>query len=310
MNNITEIIRKSYENELMKMINQKDGQKIAKPEEIWDNIHRLASEGQSFGEKFYYLSLTVKKMLAFIADPGYRIEYSTVNTESTSTVEARFYWSGQETPAGIGFTKRHISQIFRNDSITNEERLTYLESCARGMAASRAITDAGIGLQFYADSFDSKFEEMERDEAAEAQTRGKAQENAAATTPGTVPEIPSLEEKKTSRLKAAAAKAEASAKKADTEKNEPVNTQPEVPTASPTEETTPVPKEDATTVAYDLESAKAVICDMGSYADNPLGTIYESNPRNLIWLINNGSKVADAARVIVESDPELKAYLN
>lgn len=301
MNNaITEIIRKSYEKELMNMINQKEGTKITKPEEIWDNIHRLASEGQSFGEKVYFLSLNVKKMLAFIVDPGFHIEYSTVNTENTSTVEARLYWSGQDTPAGIGFTKRHLSQIFRNDSITTEERLTYLESCARGMAATRAITDAGIGLQFYADSFDSKFEQMEKDEAAVSQMRGEAR--------NTVPEIPSLEEKKAARLKAAAAKAEASAKKVETKKKESVKTNPEEQATSTAKEAAPI-TEKTTATAYNLESAKAVICDIGSYADNPLGTIYDSNPRNLIWLINNGSNVADAARVIVESDPELKAYL-
>lgn len=316
MNNFENVIKTSYEQELIRLINSKssDATAISSPEEIWTNIHRLASEGTNFGEPYRYLSLNVKKMLAYIADPNYRIEYHVENTDETSTVEALFYWSGETVPAGVGFVKRHISQIFRNDSITSDERKTYLESSARGMAASRAITDAGIGLQFYSDLFDRKFEEMEALESSLAQERNNSAAPVTTTTDG-LPVIPTHEEKKAARYKAAGKKASVEKEnKADapatetatTPKTEEVKTEVKDDKASEQKDTT---VETQTAATCDLETAKKAICDIGSYAGNPLGAVYGCNPRNLIWLINHGSSVAAEARVIVESDPELKSYL-
>lgn len=286
MNAFENVIKTTYENELIKLINSKEGNQISSPDEIWSNIHRLASEGTNYGEPFRYLSLNVKKMLAYIADPRYRIEYRVENVEETSTVEALFYWSGETEPAGVGFARRNICQIFRNDSLTAEERMSYVEAAARGMAASRAITDAGIGLQFYSDLFDQKFEEME---AMDASMKNGTQKD--------LPKIPTQDEKKAARYKAAEKKASADV----SEKKE-----------------SPVEKKEKPSLKFDngekeavitLEDAKKAICDMGSYAGNPLGAIYGVNPRNLIWLINQGSKVAAEAKVIVESDSELKSYM-
>lgn len=287
MNVFENVIKTSYENELIKLINSKEGNQISSPDEIWSNIHRLASEGTNYGEPFRYLSLNVKKMLAYIADPRYRIEYRVENAEETSTVEALFYWSGETEPAGVGFARRNICQIFRNDSLTAEERMSYLESAARGMAASRAITDAGIGLQFYSDLFDQKFEEME---AIDASMKNGTQKD--------LPVIPTQDEKKAARYKATEKKASADVsenKKSPVEKKEKSS-----PESGNGEKETSV---------ITLEDAKKAICDMGSYAGNPLGAIYGVNPRNLIWLINQGSKVAAEARVIVEGDSELKSYM-
>lgn len=286
MNAFENVIKTTYENELIKLINSKEGNQISSPDEIWSNIHRLASEGTNYGEPFRYLSLNVKKMLAYIADPRYRIEYRVENVEETSTVEALFYWSGETEPAGVGFARRNICQIFRNDSLTAEERMSYVEAAARGMAASRAITDAGIGLQFYSDLFDQKFEEME---AMDASMKNGTQKD--------LPKIPTQDEKKAARYKAAEKKASADVSE---KKESPVEKKEKPSLKSDNGE-----KEAVIT----LEDAKKAICDMGSYAGNSLGAIYGVNPRNLIWLINQGSKVAAEAKVIVESDSELKSYM-
>lgn len=286
MNAFENVIKTTYENELIKLINSKEGNQISSPDEIWSNIHRLASEGTNYGEPFRYLSLNVKKMLAYIADPRYRIEYRVENVEETSTVEALFYWSGETEPVGVGFARRNICQIFRNDSLTAEERMSYVEAAARGMAASRAITDAGIGLQFYSDLFDQKFEEME---AMDASMKNGTQKD--------LPKIPTQDEKKAARYKAAEKKASADVSE---KKESPVEKKEKPSLKSDNGE-----KEAVIT----LEDAKKAICDMGSYAGNPLGAIYGVNPRNLIWLINQGSKVAAEAKVIVESDSELKSYM-
>lgn len=290
MNAFENVIKTTYENELINLINSREGKQISSPDEIWTNIHRLASEGTAYGQPFRFLSLNIKKMLAYIADPRYRIEYRVENTEETSTVEALFYWSGENDPAGTGLVKRNICQIFRNDSLTAEERKSYLEATARGMAASRAITDAGIGLQFYSDLFDQEFEKME---ALEASMKNKTEND------NNLPVIPTQEEKKAARYKSSGKKATdtvtVSEKVDKKNEGEPVSDQQKT--------------ENQNTNCCDLETAKKAICDMGSYAGNPLGAIYEINPRNLIWLINQDSRVASEAKVIVESDPELKSYM-
>lgn len=284
MNKVKELIKKSYEKKLLELVEKNGGPSIT-ADEIWDNIHYLASKVQSFGEEILVLTLQVKKMLAYIIDPDYHIEYEVVHGTDCCSVEAKLYWAGEEKPAGVGFSKRYRQQIFPKDSLSSEERDSSMEASVRGLAASRALTDAGIGMQFYGDVFDHKFDIFEGEEAAATETRKKMSK---------VPEIPSAEEKK---------KAKVAAKKSVPPKVEPAT----VPPAEEKVEKQPTVKTENT--AMDLEKAKNAICDKGTYAGNPLGAVYQASPRNLIWLINNGSEVADAARAIVMSDPDLKEFL-
>ena len=57
-----------------------------------------------------------------------------------------------------------------------------------------------------------------------------------------------------------------------------------------------------------IEVARAISADCGNYAGMSLGDIYETAPKNLVFLARNSKdeNVKNAAKVIVCSDPELK----
>ena len=57
-----------------------------------------------------------------------------------------------------------------------------------------------------------------------------------------------------------------------------------------------------------IEVARAISADCGNYAGMSLGDIYETAPKNLLFLVRNSKdeNVKNAAKVIVCSDPELK----
>ena len=56
-----------------------------------------------------------------------------------------------------------------------------------------------------------------------------------------------------------------------------------------------------------IEVAKAISADCGNYSGMTLGDIYETAPKNLVFLLRNSKDehVRQAAKVIVCSDPEL-----
>lgn len=299
------LIKESYEKILLQKINEKGGCASC-ADEIWDNLTFLAEEVQKFDEVKLYLPLQIKKMLAFVADPDYSVDFTVQETDEYCAVEAKVFWSGSTTAAGTGFVKRYLSQIFPADSMSPDERKAQIEATVRGLALSRAITDAGIGLHLYGDCFDfneSKLEESEAEKSLENSVKNK------------VPQIPSAEEKK---AKALAAKAE----KAKTETAAAVNV-PKVTATAPTTETeNNVSSEDiveakeagkkpavSTKNTMSIEDARKQVADKGTYAGHELGVIFDKKPLNLIWLINNGSAVSGAARVLVESDEDLKAKL-
>lgn len=307
------IIRKSYENELLMLISENGG-KCDTPEEIWNNLQYLTKPVTKFGETLYYLPLQIKKMLAYIADPDYRIEYKVEKSENICTVEAFFYWGDRDIPAGSSFVKRFVSQIYPDNSMTAEGRESVFEVTVRGLAASRAITDAGIGLQFYGDCFDMSPDKQEEAETAELE-RQKAE--------GKVPDIPSNNDKKV----ASAAKG----KKTDVSKpvpeiapetavNETVEekTVAEKESLSQTVETAsePIPEqpvitgEEVNSEEVDLTDAFAQIADKGTFAGYSLKDIYEKMPLNIAWLANKeDSAVRSAARKIALSDPNLEKRL-
>lgn len=319
----TEILRNHYINLLSMKINAKGG-RAEKPsaEAVFANIQLLAKEQVQFGdEKTYWLDINTKKMLARIIDPDVRLEYNVVErTKTDLAIEARLYWSDSETPAGIGFVKRSLSQMVTNDKNAEQIEVEF-EALVRGAAATRALTDAGIGLEFYSDGFDTLFNQLEGTEAEqqlERQLQGKKEQFDKA-----VPPIPSAEELKAGKIKG---KADKKTKEKEAEKTVDPKTEPTTPLPEETaikEESNPTPVEDVSThesddtttsqaetsVGMTVDEAKMQIADIGNYAGQPLGLIFEANPRNLVWLVKNGSAVADAARVIAETDERLAKHL-
>lgn len=313
----TELLRKHYISLLCKKIKATKQVECETAEDIFEYLPYLAKEKVEYGdEKTSWLDITTKKMLAKIIDPNCRLEYSVIErTKTELAIEARLYWSDSEFPAGIGFVKRSLSQLVTNDKTATQVEIEF-EALVRGAAATRAFTDAGIGLEFYGDGFDSLFEEIESKEATDRLERKK--EDAKTQFEKSVPQIPSAEERKAATRKRNAEKKAKEAEKATPPEEEPITLPPSVneateeapETVSMEEPTVPVAEPIAPSPSLTVEEAKMVIADMGNFTGQPLGLIFEANPRNLVWLVRNGSAVADAARVIVEADGRLTQFLN
>ena len=311
----TEVLRKHYTTLLCQKIKNANKQlKCDSAEDIFEYLPHLAKQKVEFGdEKTSWLDITTKKMLATIIDPEYRLEYTVLErTKSELAIEAKLYWSDSEHPAGIGFVKRSLTQMVTNDKNASQMELEF-EALVRGAAATRAFTDAGIGLEFYGDGFDSLFEEMEEMEADTLLER-KA-EDAKAQFERAVPPIPSAEERKAATRKRNAEKKAKEEEKLTAPVEEPTSPVSEEPTLPLFESNViePAAEPEPTAPAsssLSLEEAKMAIADMGNFKGQPLGLIFEANPRQLVWLVRNGSTVSDAARLIIEADGRLAQFLN
>jgi len=313
----TELLRKHYISLLCRKIKASKQVTCETAEDIFEYLPCLAKEKVEFGdEKTSWLDITTKKMLAKIIDPDCRLEYSIIEkTKTELAIEARLYWSNSEHPAGIGFVKRSLSQLVMNDKNASQVEIEF-EALVRGAAATRAFTDAGIGLEFYGDGFDSLFEEIEEKEATDRLDRKK--EDSKTQFEKAVPQIPSAEERKAATRKRNAEKKAKEAEKVTPPEEESTTLPPSenketeetTETVSMEEPTVPVKEPIASSPSLTVEEAKMVIADVGNFKGQPLGLIYEANPRSLVWLVRNGSSVADAARVIVEADGRFSQFLN
>lgn len=328
------IISKHYMNYLGEMIKAKSQDKTAlsTEEEIFDKMYLLAEEKVSFGdEKVRWLPLNTKKMVAKMIDASCFVNYDVKRNGNIVTCEAKFYWSDdKDHPAGIGFVARDITQRIASDADARMAE-TEIEALVRGAAASRALTDAGIGIEFYSDSFDTLFssvEEAEAEEVAQRKQNAKAEE-----IKKLVPEVPTKEELK---KKARAAK---QTKATTVQESQPEAT--EAPAAAPVEatasapetaeqENTPEEKSDtstdeapvseanqvtapAATGEITVDLAKLVVATKGNYTGQPLGTIQSARSNALVWYAQNDTpEVCEAAKVIIYDmgDQDLIERLN
>lgn len=297
-----ECIKKVYEQLLMKKINTNGGN-AQKAEQIWENLEFLTTEITNYDEVKKYLPLQVKKMLIYILDPKYRKEFTVTKSENSVTCECKIYWSEDESPAGIGLCKKYLSQIFPNQGMPTEERDSIIESSCRSLALSQAITDAGIGLQFSGEAFDSMFEKLELEDFERLQERKNS---------GKVPEVPPTTTKATPKSVEKTPEKEASKKDAPVVPHIEPDKKKEKPAEKKT--TAPAPVEETMTTApansqMSVEEARKVVADIGTYAGNDLGIIYDKAPKSLIWLVNANSAVKDACLVLINNDDVLKGMM-
>ena len=291
-------------------------------EDVLKNVRVLAKEQTKYGdEKTFWLDLSTKKMIAKAIDPDCRIEipFNEIHrNKDTLMVNAYFYWGDSEHYAGRGFARRSLSDIVSRenaDSITASKIETEFEALVMGAAITRAYTDAGIGLELYADGFEELFSLVEEQEAEDILDRKKEQFDKA------VPDVPSHEEKKKRTKKA-------EEKTVQTKAVEPVMPKPvteqefeqeELPFGKEPVEAVPVEDEAPTTLepptatleeapsAMILEEAYKTVADTGIFKGQKLSAIYKSRPINLIWLVNADAKCKDACLAIINQDPTLKA---
>lgn len=315
------MLKKHYENLLMDKIRENGGN-ITSPDEIWDNLKYLAKRVPHYDEEVCYLPLPIKKMLAYIYDPNRVIDYTlTMNQEGMLTCEAYVRWSStpEGTVAGRGQVSRYIDQIFPSNSLSEHERKSVWNQSVISLAISRALTDAGIGMEFYGDCFDMSIDALETSDLEASKDR------VAESKEDKLPEIPTVEEKKAKKMKAWAEKANAESKKLSEEKAAPEPVQQnasETPDAEVTansvtteqqntsaEKDVPDDAQMATTLS--LSEAREVIADRGTYAGNALGLIYDRSPRVIIWLYNNSQtdEVKNAAKTIIAQDETLQKLM-
>lgn len=124
------------------------------------------------GEK-KYLPIASKKLWMRAKYPDAQIRYFTVESDAEHVlVEARVYASAEKPDSqylgtGIGYAIK--DKMDPENSLTELERRLMMIPTARGLAATRALTDAGFGLQFDGDEVTSDDPEkfMADEQAAE-----------------------------------------------------------------------------------------------------------------------------------------------
>lgn len=320
------VLQEHYQ-ELLKAKVEASGRTCADFKDVLNNLDALAKEQIKYGdEKTMWLDLSTKKMIARAIDPNCRIEIPAneiIRYKDTLAVTAYFYWSDSEHYVGRGFSRKSLTNLVSGDYDASKIE-TEFEALVMGAAATRALTDAGIGLEFYADGFEELFEQLEEKEAEEILDRKQEEMDK------TIPEVPSQNEKKANARKRAAKKVEpAPATEPETTSSDddelPFSSEESAMTEfTPSdaamqaveatnalfEEMKEAKKEAKETTAISLADAYKVTADIGQFVGQPLEAIYRARPLNLIWLVNSNAACKDAALVIINADEALKAKYN
>ncbi len=297
-------------------------------ENVLNNMQFLRENVTAFGEESAYLPLPVKKMLAYLLSPTNRVEYTINKGEDWAEAEARFYESDTATvPTGVGFAKVFVTQVYKNDFVDQVTRLSKLEATARGMAASRAYTDAGIGLQFYGDTIDTdKDEAKEKAEKKTAEARAEMKnaempapakpETKSVTTDNgmTLPLPPSQKERQAAKRAAKKASSETPAPQTASVDTETRSEEIVAITANITKNETPAPAKTMT-----AKEAMTYTADAGTLTKGMLlGDIMTSDDvnlrRSLVYLYKNKpegrtDELDTALITLINLDPELKELL-
>lgn len=307
-----EVLRNHYTNLLCRMINEK-GANARTIEDVFDNLPLLAKKVMHYGEETMYLDLNMKKMLAKALDPEVRIMYRvTERSKNELGVEAFLYWGNDSNYSGYGFSKKNLELIVtsQSDAMLKE---TNFEALVKGAAASRALTDAGIGLEFFCDEMDDLLSEMESMEVEERIERKEEKEKESFEKK--VPQVPSNEERKKKRIAESRKAAKEETASLDEEQVNSENSL--LPTEEP-DMVSFIPSDaalEAVSKAFEtideLENAKNTVCDSGDYAGQTLGEIAANNMRLLVRLARDPEcGVKDQARAIIIADGTYAKYLN
>ena len=339
-----ELLRLSYVEYLVKRICEEQKKKgimenypvgqEAKEMFILNNLNYLVKSVSRYGEQKCYLPIDIKKMLALILAPDSRMDHVVekgFDSDNTPWVKARasFYWNSESVqPDGIGEVIFRPHNIRQNDFLSEKERIELMEPTAIGAAKSRAITDAGIGLQFYYGDIEDPdlISIMNKDLVSKQETSGENPEKetkkaapvsspiaAQEPLPKTTKKIDLSELDIDSMLSALDKEAQKENGSVSESKKSEVDNLPESNTPEKSELPPEEPvSEEKKVISDELKRAFEVICDdaCGTLKGNALGSIYNKKPRQIIWISKNtqSDEVRKAAQCIIESDEKLKAY--
>lgn len=270
---------------------------IKTEEDVLDNMYYLSKED---GRGSRYIPLQYKRMIEKIVCGLFNstLEYNDkedvyfekIGNTVVCTANVRFVTyneDGTSKVLGRGFHQLTLDEVLPGVFLSDAERVSKWKAMTLGGAKSRALYDAGIGLEFYGDIFMPEIN-LDENEITPEETKETSEKKRKVNPEATYTEsgMPIPQPKK-GRPKKEAATTEA-----------PVET----PTTSVEDK-----KSSALESTMDINIAKAIKADVGNYAGMTLGQIYETAPKNLIFLARNSSseEVVNAAKVIITSDPEL-----
>ena len=299
MLNRQKAIQDAAEASLRNIIGKNGGNKEG---EIFSQLIYLTEKVETFGEERMYISLPVKEALVRMldADAQYSYDLKQSNDGQALTATCFLKWSGNESYSGIGTCTRYLHSIFRFDSLTEEERKEKWVKTCKSLARADAIRDALALSAFDFDESDLQIADEEK------KVLEKELEKA-------VPEIPSPEEKKARRRTSKEAASEKVEEKLVLPEELPVI--PEEAEIRKTEIVTETNEEPESENSSELSYEKALTfsATKGNYAGISLKDILETNPKHLVWLMNNDTGAdgsSKAARTIVENTPELRALVS
>lgn len=346
---------------------------IRTQEDVLNNLYYLSKED---GRGSRYIPLQYKRMVEKIVFGLFNTAFEYSDKEDvyfekigdTTVCCANVYLvsfaeDGTKRVLGHGFHCLSLDEVMPGVFMSESERASKWKSTVIGGAKSRALYDAGIGLEFYGDVFTPEENLDENELPKEVKAAPKASEKKYSESGMPIPKPkkvvkesepeknelamkvgkkyfaihrcdegfdysfydlsyhlldggvlsnPSLSIKAASEeiLKDAGLSAE-TIKGVSFEDLEDrvqrvavITPDPELPVVETKPETvaeTPKAKE------MSIEVARAISADCGNYAGMSLGDIYETAPKNLLFLVRNSKdeRVKNAARVIACSDPEL-----
>ena len=266
-------------------------------EDVMNNLYYLSKED---GRGSRYIPLQYKRMIEKIVFGLFNTSFEYSDKEDVyfekigdtlvccaNVYLVSFAEDGTKKVLGHGFHCLSLDEVMPGVFMSESERASKWKSTVIGGAKSRALYDAGIGLEFYGDVFTPEVNLDENELPKEEKAAPKTSEK--------------KEEKKYSESGMPIPKPKKVIKESEPVKNDK---EPELPVV----ETKPEAVADTSkTEDMSIEIARAISADCGNYAGMSLGDIYETAPKNLVFLVRNSKdeNVRKAAKVIVCSDPEL-----
>ncbi len=127
-------------------------------ESILENINALKEKGINYDTEYTYLPLSIKKILLFILFPNRKYSFINKVTEDGFFIsECKLWLDGNSKdldnndilPDGYGFHKEHPNTVNNSSFLAEIDRVKGMEAMCRSLALSKAIVDAGIGLNLF-----------------------------------------------------------------------------------------------------------------------------------------------------------------
>ncbi len=258
---------------------------IRTAEDVISNLYYLSKE-DSRGSR--YIPLQYKRMIekiifglfnsAFEYNDKEDVYFEKIGETIVCSANVRFVVyeeDGSKKVLGHGFHSLSLGEVMPGVFMSDMERASKWKSTVIGGAKSRALYDAGIGLEFYGDIFAPEINLDEHEvETKPVRSKEAVKPKEVYTADGLpIPQPkrgrPKKEEKALDVIQ-----------KDDSKKEAP---------------------------EMSLEVAKALSADCGNYTGMSLGEIYETAPKNLVFLMNNSGKedIKKAATLIISKDQDL-----